>query len=123
MRLHTATAYLDWLVGTLDDAAFDERDVLYRQRLASSTPVSVTVIRHQCPHCRSTWAKKQAATNHIARCWDNPDVRSCKTCDHHEPAEDGPYPEHPGWPAGCGIGQYLHDGRPVINCPLWTPAA
>lgn len=85
---------------------------------AVDVPIPVVVTRYQCPHCRTTRAKRQATEAHIGRCWKNPAARGCKTCTHYEPPEDGPYPEHPGWPEGCtaerDLGAGLH-----INCPLW----
>lgn len=69
-----------------------------------TTPVAIRAVRHQCPHCRRTWAHRAAAVAHIVRCWHNPEVRACKTCAHYEPPQEGPYPEHPGWPEDCGAG-------------------
>lgn len=81
-------------------------------------PTPVVVTRHQCPHCRRTWAKRAAAEAHIGRCWKNPAARACKTCVHFEPPEDGPYPEHPGWPEGCTQERDLTAGLHA-TCPLW----
>jgi len=83
-------------------------------------PIPVVVVRHQCPFCRITRAKKAAATAHIGRCWQNPAVRACKTCVHYEPAEEGPYEQHPGWPEGCNAGRDLDAGLRV-HCPAWAP--
>ncbi|MEU8682940.1 hypothetical protein [Streptomyces sp. NPDC048611] len=82
-------------------------------------PVPLVVTRHQCPHCGRTWAKKAAATAHITRCWRNPATRSCKTCRHFAPPEEGPYPEHPGWPEQCDEGRSLTGGLHT-GCPLWA---
>ncbi|MFF8422976.1 hypothetical protein [Streptomyces sp. NPDC015680] len=85
-----------------------------------SLPIPVVVTRHQCPHCRTTRAKKAAAAAHIARCWQNPDARACKTCAHFTPADpDGPYPEHPGWPEQCEAGRSITSGL-VTACPGHT---
>jgi hypothetical protein len=84
----------------------------------ASLPTPIVVTRHQCPHCRRTWAKKAAATAHIPRCWRNPAARACKTCWHLEPAEDGPYPEHPGWPQGCTARHDISAGLRT-NCHSW----
>jgi hypothetical protein len=121
--LLAAPFYADWLVRTLRDAADDEHATLYRSRLADATASPVTVVRHQCPHCRGTWAKPAAAKAHIARCWKNPDVRSCKTCLHFEPAESGrcwgdPYCNCPDTPESCAAGASLEDGL-AVDCPLW----
>ncbi|MFJ8146603.1 hypothetical protein ACIQ6R_16250 [Streptomyces sp. NPDC096048] len=85
---------------------------------AVSLPMPIVVTRHQCPFCRRTWAKKAAAAAHIARCWQNPNVRACKTCVHYEPPSEGPYPQHPGWSEDCGAGELLAD-LPNANCPSW----
>ncbi|MFD5709526.1 hypothetical protein ACFWHW_03875 [Streptomyces pharetrae] len=83
------------------------------------TTIRLVVTRHQCPHCRRTWAKRSAATTHVARCWQNPETRGCKTCTHFEPADpDGPYPEHPGWPESCDQERDLTTGLRT-NCPSW----
>lgn len=84
-------------------------------------PIPVLVTRHQCPFCRATRAKKPAAVAHIGRCWQNPAARACKTCDRYEPAEEGPYPQHPGWPEGCT--QHDLSGGLRVHCPDWHPAA
>jgi hypothetical protein len=85
--------------------------------------VPVAVVRHQCPHCRRTWAKQAAAKAHVARCWKNPDVRSCKTCVHFEPFESGrcwgdPYCNCPDTPEGCAAGVPLGDAL-AVDCPMW----
>ncbi|MEU8829394.1 hypothetical protein [Streptomyces sp900116325] len=83
-------------------------------------PIPLVVTRHQCPHCRRTWAKPAAATAHIGRCWKNPAASGCKTCTHFVPPEEGPYLGDPGWPEDCGVGRDLRNGL-VIHCPLWEP--
>ncbi|MFD7185525.1 hypothetical protein ACFV90_36885 [Streptomyces sp. NPDC059904] len=85
---------------------------------AVALPIPVVVTRHQCPFCRITRAKKQAMAAHIARCWTNPAARACKTCVRFEPAEEGPYPEHPGFPAGCEAGWPI-DNRLKSDCRDW----
>lgn len=82
-------------------------------------PIPLVVTRHQCPHCRRTWAKKAPATAHIARCWKNPAARGCKTCHHHTPWEEGPYQPHPGFPEQCEEGRSLKEGLHT-GCPLWA---
>lgn len=81
-----------------------------------TTPVRIRTVRHQCPFCRRTWSKRPAAEAHIARCWLNPAARSCKTCVHYEPAEEGPYLEHPGFPEGCRMDRDISDRLPT-GCP------
>lgn len=82
--------------------------------------IVVKTVRHQCPHCRRTWAKRLAAEAHIARCWRNPDVLGCKTCSLLTPPEDGPYPEHPGWGEECDAEIDLRSGLRT-GCPSWQP--
>lgn len=111
MLLTAATAYADWLTTEL-------RQTAQAERAAVAEPIAFPTIRHQCPHCSRTWAKRTAAAAHIARCWHNPDARGCKTCIHYEPPSEGPYPEHPGWPEDCGAGRT--DPGIHIDCPLWS---
>jgi hypothetical protein len=80
-------------------------------------PMPVVVSRHQCPFCRRfTRADVRAVQDHMGRCWQNPGLRCCKTCDWHQ---DGSHPEddescrHPDGPE-------WEDYRfPVLHCPLW----
>lgn len=90
---------------------------------AVDLPAPIVVARHQCPHCRRyTRARKDRVVEHMGRCWQNPAAQACKTCRHYEPAEEGPYPEHPGWPEGCGAGRDLTAGLQV-HCTSWQPAS
>ena len=125
----TATTYADWLVTHLEAAADAERNDNIQRRIPDSDPLAVTVIRHQCPHCRRTWAKREAATAHIARCWKNPAVRACKTCVHYDLGGDACGCE-PGcnWGASgpqapsCDLGLPLGPNyQPATDCPLWSP--
>ncbi|WP_060880602.1 hypothetical protein [Streptomyces scabiei] len=124
--LPTTTAYADWLVSVLTQAAAEEHAAAYRARLATADPMAVTVVRHRCTHCGLTRAKKTAAQAHVARCWQNPDVRACKTCTHFEPYEPArgcwgdPQCNCPEVPEGCAVGAWP-DGVPfpVIDCPSW----
>jgi hypothetical protein len=86
------------------------------QRLAD-LPMPVVVSRHQCPSCRRfTRADLRQVQDHMGRCWQNPALRCCKACVHHQ---DGSHPEddescrHPDGPEP-------EDYRfPVLHCPLW----
>ncbi|BBB01048.1 hypothetical protein RVR_8282 [Actinacidiphila reveromycinica] len=84
----------------------------------TALPVILQVVRYRCPFCTRSRAKKTVTEQHIARCWHNPEVRSCKTCVHYEPAEEGPYPEHPGWPESCGAEHDITAGI-ATGCPQW----
>lgn len=100
------TTYMDGLTALLRQAAQAER-------AAHAQPIAFPTIRHQCPHCRKTWAKPSSAAAHIARCWHNPQARGCKTCIHFIPPE-------PGWDEECA--QALDVTSLRIDCPLWTTA-
>lgn len=78
-------------------------------------PIVLQVVRYRCPFCTRARAKKTAATEHIARCWNNPAAKACKTCIHYEPGEDGLYPGHPGFPETCGVERDLTRGLHT-NC-------
>lgn len=91
-----------------------------------SEPIRVLVNRWQCPFCRRTRSAKAAAVAHVARCWLNPAVRSCKTCAHLSPASSGPacFPGRPcdcnESPENCAAGVPLTpETTPVTGCPLW----
>lgn len=97
----------------------------------TTVPIPITVRRFQCPHCRRTRGKKQAAVEHMGRCWKNPAVRACKTCAHFAPGGDacGCEPgcnwgsSGPDMPS-CGVGRELPDDyKPVVHCPLWEARA
>ena len=83
-----------------------------------SEPIRKPVVRWQCPHCFHTMSARTRMVEHIARCWLNPDARSCKTCEHAN--------ESAGYVHSCFVGvEFLasdprHD-RPVlpINCDKW----
>lgn len=120
LALFTADTYATWLVATAEEAVAAERHAAYLDRVAHAQPLPMVVTRHQCPHCGTTRAKKPAAAAHIARCWQTPAARGCKTCKHFEPAtSEGPYPEHPGWPEECAAGEGIELERPIVDCPFW----
>ncbi|MFI8535403.1 hypothetical protein ACIGMX_34800 [Streptomyces aquilus] len=53
-------------------------------------PTPIVVTRHQCPFCRRhTRADPARVQDHMTRCWKNPALRNCKTCEHHLPASQG----------------------------------
>ncbi|MFE7547076.1 hypothetical protein [Streptomyces gardneri] len=88
-------------------------------------PLAIQVTRYQCPHCRTTRSKKTTAIAHIGCCWKNPANRTCKTCEHYEPAGDGThcFPERPCgcnvYAEGCNEGVDIPDDRPATHCPKW----
>jgi hypothetical protein len=92
----------------------------HAQRLVE-LPMPVVVSRHQCPFCRRfTRADVRQVQDHMGRCWQNPGLRCCKTCDHHQ---DGSHPEDD---ESCRHldGPEWEDYRfPVLHCPLWERKA
>lgn len=85
-----------------------------------SQPIPFTVTRYKCPHCTRTRSSKRVIVEHIGRCWENPEARSCKTCVHHAPAThvDTDYGPVALDNEFCRRGVQLDDGLP-INCPKW----
>jgi hypothetical protein len=94
--------------------------------LLTAEPVPVMVRRFRCPFCSRSRSSKAATAEHIARCWLNPEVRSCRTCAHLESWPDAG-PCFPGRPCNCGdggqecgLGVVLPEsGLPVTGCPMW----
>jgi hypothetical protein len=88
-------------------------------RILIDLPMPVVVSRHQCPFCRRyTKASLAQVQDHMTRCWQNPALRCCKTCTHHQ---DGSHPEDDESctnPAGPECEDYRF---PVLHCPLWQP--
>jgi hypothetical protein len=96
----------------------------------AAAPIALTVVRYRCPFCTRTRAKKATTAAHIARCWHNPEVRACLTCEHRDAGGDAcgcepgcnwgndGQPYHPSCGAGLDLGE---DHRPVSNCPQWHP--
>lgn len=93
-------------------------------------PVPVMVRRYECPFCHRRWAHKAAVITHMARCWLNPAVRSCRTCAHFD-FYPGGEPCFPGRPCDCNdasvecaAGVSLSfENTPQTQCPLWVLAA
>lgn len=91
-------------------------------RILINLPTPMIVSRHQCPFCRRfTRADAKQVTDHMTRCWQNPSLRCCKTCTHHQDASGTPgSPDE--WLESC-----THDAGPedysfpVLHCPLWQP--
>jgi len=93
-----------------------------------AAPEPVTVTRWRCPFCRRSRSSRRATAEHIARCWINPAVRSCKTCANLQPGGDACGCE-PGcnWgspsgpiPDSCVVGVNISDGEIKTACPLWA---
>ncbi|MDX3174182.1 hypothetical protein PV382_18060 [Streptomyces scabiei] len=87
-------------------------------------PMPVVVSRHQCPFCRRyTRADPAQVRDHMTRCWQNPALRCCKTCTHHQDASGAPgSPDE--WLESCTHpdGPEHEEYRfPVLHCPLWQP--
>lgn len=93
----------------------------------TAEPVVIRVRRYRCPFCNYSRASRVTVTGHIARCWSNPAVNACKSCDFFQRFETGYCGARPGCrcqdiPEGCGKGHNLEDGIRT-NCPDWRQAA
>lgn len=90
-------------------------------------PVRSVVVRWRCPFCGRSHSDRPRTRTHMARCWQNPDNRSCKTCAFFEFDYDEP---DVGW-VGAGevcrkglIPQVPSETRPdrltfPLHCPSW----
>jgi hypothetical protein len=90
--------------------------------LITDLPLPVVVTRHQCPFCRRyTRADLRQVQDHMTRCWNNPALRCCKNCTHHQEASGTPgSPDE--WLESCTHpdGPECEDYQfPVLHCPLW----
>lgn len=85
-------------------------------------PTPIVVARHQCPFCRRfTRADHRQVQDHMTRCWQNPALRCCRTCPHHQPevrTSSGidDWDESCTHPDGPDFEEYRF---PVLHCPLW----
>ena len=88
-------------------------------------PIPVRVTRYRCPYCPRGHSTRRRAVEHIARCWRNPDVKSCKTCKHFERNYDGYGDDcnlgidlsgRPACTRCCGSGRLFEIGG-VVDCP------
>jgi len=90
-------------------------------QLLVDLPTPVVVSRHQCPFCRRyTRADPRQVTDHMTRCWQNPRLRCCKTCTHHQDASGTPG-HVDEWEEACTHTDGPEDDYrfPVLHCPLW----
>lgn len=87
----------------------------------TTMPIPFTATRYRCPFCARSRSHKKATAEHIARCWHNPSVRSCKTCANYEPPNAGCGEYRCNCDSGdfCGVGVKLPQGGPVTNCEKW----
>ena len=87
----------------------------------TALPVRIVVTRWKCPHCPRSRSAKSATAAHIQRCWHNPQVRSCKTCEHHIIVEWDPEVGLRGFERCGADGQDLDPiTSPAVNCPTWA---
>ncbi len=90
---------------------------------------AIVVTRYRCAYCRRSWSKRPRTAEHAAKCWLNPDARSCGTCTNYHPGYDGGWDE-PGAPSLCSEGLPVWitpDGYTDLRvhprgCPSWSPA-
>lgn len=100
--------------------------------LMPDLPVRILATRWLCPFCHRGRSSKAATTDHIERCWKNPENRTCKSCANYAYYPGGETC-FPGRPCNCNdaerscradvdlppVGQAV--GFPVVDCPLWEP--
>jgi hypothetical protein len=90
-------------------------------------PEPFQTTRYRCKWCRRSWSAKKAAADHIARCWLNPENRSCKTCDNYEEmssCDSGYHCGCPLIPESCRVGiefEPHEDREGVVMLPLHCP--
>lgn len=92
-----------------------------------SEPIPVLVKRYKCPFCSRSRSREQVTRDHIARCWLNPDNKTCKTCANFVPSGCCGAADLYGCYApmcstdSCDAGVELPEGPgfPVTGCPLW----
>lgn len=94
-----------------------------------SEPIEFMQRRWKCPHCSRSRTRRTAIEEHIARCWRNPDNRTCKTCIFFLPASSsGGYWCIPGQPCSCNdadpeckAGVEFPDfaALPIVGCSKW----
>jgi len=91
-------------------------------------PIPRVVTRWQCPCCSKSFSAKNRAKGHMARCWYNPDARSCKTCTHYDFDDSEPEVGYVGQGDVCDLGlPWPLDSKEwptlAVNCPRWQEAA
>lgn len=86
-------------------------------------PVRKVVTRWGCPHCSRTHSTSARTREHMGRCWQNPAVRSCRTCTNFMPDDSDPSAGSIQ-PEGCAVGVELPTGANgsttlATHCPKW----
>ncbi len=76
-------------------------------------PKAVVTKRWICPGCDFESKKKYVLTEHLKKCWRNPENKACDTCEHYNIK----------WRGGknlstCDVGLKIY-GRPNANCRRW----
>lgn len=73
------------------------------------------IIRYQCEHCRKkAYVSKYDAVKHEKKCFFNPAVRSCVTCDKR-----GFHPEYGDCWCAAYQKEVIKKGSPIRDCPSW----
>jgi len=74
--------------------------------------------RYECDWCRSSYYKRKDCAEHESQCCEDPAMRSCETCEHHDTVMAG---TGKVWNT-CAAGllkspkwKYNH----AKNCPKW----
>jgi hypothetical protein len=93
-----------------------------RDAAVVAEPERFTAVRWRCPHCQRSRSSKKAITEHMARCWWNPDAKGCKTCEHYYPGDNGcegdPYCNCAS-PESCDVGLLIPASGLMIRCEKW----
>jgi hypothetical protein len=71
-------------------------------------PEVVLMKRYRCPFCHRSLSKEKPMVEHMARCWFNPDKKTCKTCAFRRDVYDLPCDVQ----SGCGC----QDGGDAYRC-------
>lgn len=94
---------------------------------AGVEPIKTAVVRFKCPFCNRHHARRPRAVDHIARCWSNPENKTCRTCVFFVPAASeadmcGVYGCTCGnFPESCELDIELPENAPVVGCQKWQP--
>lgn len=76
-------------------------------------PKAVVSKKWICEGCNFTSRKKYVLVDHLKRCWNNPENRACKTCEHYQEK----------WRNNVNLSSCAKDipiyHRPNDNCGSW----
>ena len=83
------------------------------------------VARWQCPFCYWTRADRGVVTDHLTRCWRNPENRACLSCGHFDrgyccrgASDECGCGGLPAWK--CSAGLDITTGMARTDCERWS---